>query len=103
MGTIALGDDLLEGLRRHAQEGDQCAAELPREAVRRYLRELDTAKLRREQAAYQQRHESLCQTHGGSWVAFHQGQLVDADKNDLALHGRVRQSYGDAVVPHHPS
>jgi hypothetical protein len=56
--------------------------------------EAKVAQFEREVAAYDALWPELLKTHKGKWVAIHQGQLVDDDDDERALHERVRAKYG---------
>jgi hypothetical protein len=98
MDTIVLQADLRESLEREAEHQQRALSDLVNEAVRAYLRQRDDEKIRQEQAAYERMHPSLVKTHFGKWVAVHEGQLVDSDADDVALHRRVLVGYPDVAV-----
>lgn len=64
------------------------------EAIRRYLWELDRRKISEESQIYQQRHAELKAQYLGQFIAMHDGQIVDHDREVAALHQRVRQRFG---------
>ena len=44
-----------------------------------------TARMEEEQAAYEHLHESLLASHEGQYVATHDGEVEDADADELTL------------------
>jgi hypothetical protein len=98
MYPVVLRADLQQDLEQEAENQQRSVTELVNEAVQDYLRQRAKEKIGREQAAYERMHPSLKNTHFGKWVAVHEGQLVDCDDDDAALHQRVRARYGDAAI-----
>lgn len=98
MDTIALRTDLRETLEKDAEQEARSVNEIVNEAVERYLRERQLAKLDAEIAAYEQLHPELRQKYFGHWVALHEQKLVDHDSDRAALYGRVRARYGRTAV-----
>ena len=72
--------------------------ELVKEAVEQFVRERQRAKLRQEIAAYEAMHPTLKQEYLGQWVAVHDQELVDHDRDDVRLRQRVRARYGNSTV-----
>lgn len=64
------------------------------EAIRRYLWELDRRKISEESQIYRQHHADLKTRYLGQFVAMYDGQVVDHDKEIVALRQRVRQRFG---------
>ena len=56
------------------------------------------AQMEAEIAAFEVQHAKLVQTHLGKFVAFHNGELVDADLDPQQLRKRVRSQYKREVV-----
>lgn len=98
MDAIVLEPGLRTWLEQDAQQEGQDVDDLINEAVARYLRERQQAKLDREIAAYQTMHEELLREHAGEWVAIHRQTLVDHDTDRAALYRRIRQRYGRTSV-----
>jgi len=98
MDAIILRDELRKNLERYAREQERSTSDVVNEAVRKYLLDADLEKIRREQAAYEAMHADLKETGSGKWVAVHEGQVVDRDDDDVALHRRVRDRYGDIAI-----
>lgn len=98
METIVLRPELQESLERDAVRESRTVSDLVNEAVTRYLRDRETAKLERETAAYEHLHRELVREHLGQWVAIHDGALVDHDSDVSALYQRIRERYGRTSV-----
>ena len=98
MYTVTLREDFRGILEKEAEAQQKTVAEIVDQAVRDYLLQRDKEKIAREQAAYERMHPELKRTHFGQWVAVHEGALVDADEDDVALHRRVVDCFGDTTV-----
>jgi len=96
--AIVLKPDLQESLERDAIRESRTVSDLVNEAVARYLREREQAKLERETAAYEHMHHDLARDYLGQWVAVHDGALVDHDTDVSALSQRLRQRYGRTSI-----
>lgn len=64
-------------------------------ALYRHPRQAD---MEREVAAFEALHPQLIASHLGAFVAIREGELIDADPNELALIERVRQRYPAGVI-----
>lgn len=98
MDAIVLEPDLRTWLEQDAQQEGRDVDDLINEAVARYLRERQQAKLDREITAYQTMHEELLREHAGEWVAIHRQTMIDHDTDRAALYRRIRQRYGRTSV-----
>ncbi len=98
METIELKPELRETLEQVAQQQSSTVNALVNHAVEDYLREQQRAKLDREIAAFESMHPTLREKHWGEWVAVHQGNLIDHDRDLSALYRRVRAQYGKTSV-----
>lgn len=98
MEKIILRPDLRKALEQDAAQETKSVNELVNNAVEHYLRERQRAKLDQEIAAYETMHPMLIKDHFGDWVAIHNQQLVDADKDKLALYRRIRSKYEKTSV-----
>lgn len=67
-------------------------------AVRAYLRQLDRERIKAEAQAFQSQHAELVRNYLGQFVAIYNGHLVDHDPDFEALHGRIRQKFGQQPV-----
>ncbi len=98
METIELKPELRETLEQVAQQQSSTVNALVNHAVEDYLREQQRAKLDREIAAFESIHPALREKHLGEWVAVHQENLIDHDRDLSALYRRVRAQYGKTSV-----
>lgn len=98
MDAIALRLDLFRTLERDAKREARSVSDIVNEAVERYLRERQRAKLNREILAYEALHSELKRKHFGQWVAVHNQKLVDYDSDRAALYRRIRAKYGRTSV-----
>ena len=56
------------------------------------------AAMTREEAAYRAMHTDLTARYAGEYVAIYQGQLIDHDRDELALLRRLDAQYPNEVV-----
>src|SRR5437867_2195313 len=98
MDAIVLRPELQESLERDAELESRTVNDLVNDAVARYLRERQRAKIEREAAAYERMHPALTRDYLGQWVAVHDEQLIDHDADVSALYQRVRARHGRTSV-----
>lgn len=98
MEAIELKPELRESLEQVAQQQSSTINALVNQAVEDYLREQQRAKLDGEIAAFEAMYSDLRQKHLGEWVAVHQANLIDYDRDLSALYRRVRAKYGKISV-----
>ena len=98
MDIILLSPDLQITVSKLAEQEAKSADEVLHEAIRRYQRELNRDKLKREITAYEALHAQLKEKHLGEWVALHEGQLIDHDSDGGLLHKRLREQYGTTAI-----
>ena len=67
-------------------------------AIHTYLRQVEREQIEAEAEAYQKLHPALTQRYLGQYVAIHQGQIIDHDKDFQQLHARIRQRFGRRPV-----
>jgi predicted transcriptional regulator len=96
--TIALRDNLREALEQTANGGSRSLSDLVNEAVEEYVYRLQREKIDVEVAAYERMHEVLKTQYLGDWVAIHNQNLVDHDRDGEALYARVREMFGRTSV-----
>ncbi len=96
--TLILRADLRETLERDAQQEARSISDIVNEAVERYVRERQRAKLDKEITAFEAMHARLRQKYLGQWVAINNQKLVDHDSDRLALYRRTREKYGHTSV-----
>lgn len=96
--TLSLTLELTESLESVALQSQQSVNELIQEAVRQYLAARWREQLEREISAFETMHAELWKKLPGIWVAIHDGELVDQDRDKVALYHHVRERYGRIPV-----
>ncbi|MCS6843769.1 MAG: hypothetical protein NZ528_05505 [Caldilineales bacterium] len=89
MPVLDLSPQLLERVEQAAQWQHATAAEVAERALADYLDRLEWEKLEAEMAAFQAQLPSLLPAYPDEFVAIHEGQVIDHDKDLRALHQRV--------------
>lgn len=59
---------------------------------------VEEVAMAQEESAYRAKHATLMAKHGGEYEAIHQGQLIDHDRDELALLRRLDAQYPDDGV-----
>lgn len=100
--AIELAEDVVRQIELF-QEGsgteiENNISDVANDAIRKYMRDLERQALLREQEAFQRQHSELVGEYLGQYVAFHQGQMIDYDRDERALMIRVRQRYPKKVI-----
>ncbi len=98
MTTVLINDSLAQQLINDAGQEDQSIDELVEEIIENHFHRRNREKIERESQAYEQLHPELVQKHFGHWVAIHNGELVDFDKDRVALYRRIRAKFGKISV-----
>lgn len=94
----ALPQDLAESLASAADQMETSVEALIQEAIRQYLAVRRRDQIEHEIAAYEAMHARLWHEMPGMWVAIHNGELVDQDRDRVELYRRVRQRFGNKPV-----
>lgn len=94
----ALPRDLVESLASAADQMETSVDALIQEAIRQYLAARRREQIEQEIAAYEAMHARLWQDLPGMWVAIHNGELVDHDREKAELYRRVHQHFGRKPV-----
>lgn len=94
---IVLRPELRDALEKSVED-EADLSDLVNEAVARYVRERQRAKLDHEILAYDAMRPELKQQYLDRWVAIHHRELVDHDDDVSALYQRVRARYGRTPV-----
>ncbi len=98
IGTIPLAPELTESLESAALQSQRSVNELIQEAVRHYLAARWRTQLEQEITAYEAMHAELWRDLPGMWVAIHDGELVDQDRDKAALYRRTCDRFGGIPV-----
>ncbi|MFN0073189.1 MAG: hypothetical protein ACKVVP_17045 [Chloroflexota bacterium] len=98
MASIEVSPDVRAQLEADAARESRTVDELVDRLLREYLRTRQRQKIARETEAFNRLHPALVQTHLGTWVAIHEGQLVDTDGDLAALYARMRGRFGRTSV-----
>ncbi len=98
MSTVMLSDKVAAQLRRMAVQVSETPEALAERAIREFLRAAARQAIHQEMQVFRARHAELLQTYEGRYIAMHQGQVVDDDKDQLALLTRIEAQYPDTPV-----
>ncbi len=98
MATITVQPDLAQDLEQLATRRQSQVEEIVATALRRYIRQAQEEKMKEEATTFCEMHAELVAQYDGEVVAIHEGQVVDHDKDFVALHRRIRQRFGRAAV-----
>jgi hypothetical protein len=91
--TVKLDKVTAENLERAAQHMGITTADLTEKAIQQYLRLEAERKIARELEAYESQREALLSGYEGQFVAVHDGQIIDHDRDELTLYLRIRERY----------
>lgn len=91
MTTIALQPSLVEQVKQMADTVGIDAGVLIGEAIKEHIAHLRREKLETEITAFELMHKDLKAQYLGSFVAVHDGQVVDSDEDFEPLFLRVRE------------
>lgn len=98
MPSIALEADLYDRIEKAASEQQADVTEMLKQAVERYLWDLERRKISEESKIYHPRHSELKKQYLGQYIAMHQGQVVDYDEDFPVLRQRIRQTFKDTPI-----
>lgn len=98
MPVVPVEPTLYRRVEEAAQEQKTSVDEILAEAVRLYLWEQERQKIEQESAAYRRQHAQIKTQYLGQYIAVHEGQVVDHDRDFAALRRRTRQQYGHTPV-----
>ncbi|MBN1486027.1 MAG: hypothetical protein JW981_00210 [Anaerolineae bacterium] len=98
MGLTLINPALYQRAEKLAQEQSTAITDILNVALRQYFWELDRRKIAEESACYRQQHSQLCDQYLGYYIAMHNGEVVDHDKDFKQLHARVQQHWPDTAV-----
>jgi hypothetical protein len=101
MNVVHLDPEVAERIAALRNAGEDFEARIQsavNKAVNDVLDEWVDQKLDRERLAFETQHAQLVEAHLGKYVAFHDGELIDADESERQLYIRVRQRFPHTVV-----
>jgi len=93
MTNLAVATETAAGLWQVASALGTTADALADRAIRSYLRQEAEKKIRREEQFFRLQHAQLLDRYRGQFIAMHEGQIIDADADELTLYSRVRQRF----------
>lgn len=91
--TLTIAEDTAMGLQLAADELGVSMEEVAEGAFRRYLRQDAERKIEREEIVYHSRREELLTRFSGQYIAMHRGEVIDSDRDEVALYVRVQQKH----------
>jgi hypothetical protein len=91
--TLQLAEETVSGLQHIANESGQDVTSLAELAIFHYLQQEADRKIDREEVYYKSQHPQLLQLYADHYIAMHEGQVIDTDRNELELFLRIRQQY----------
>jgi hypothetical protein len=98
MTNLQVSDELAEEIRQEAEARGLPVEAFLRSAVRRERTLAERRKIEQEQEWWLKQPLSERARYEGELVAVHDRTLVDHDKDENALHSRIRARYGKAPV-----
>lgn len=100
--TLEIPVELYERIERLAVLKDTPVAYVLEEALTLAIDQMevadDHAKMDIEDAAYHAMHAELMENYAGQYVAIHNGRVVDADLDEMALYFRIDERFPDEAV-----
>lgn len=98
MLTVTLQSDIATQLSELADQRHESVDELVDHALRNYMAHFLREKIRQETAAFYQQYQTLIKEYPGDFVAIHNQQVIDHDKNLRDLHLRIHNRLGRMPV-----
>ena len=98
MPQVTLSEQVVVQLRRMAVRVSETPQVLAERAIREFLRATVRQAIQQETQVFRTRHTELLQAYEGCYIAMYQGQVVDDDKDQLALLARIDAQYPDMPV-----
>ncbi|HKZ85661.1 MAG TPA: hypothetical protein VJ793_18650 [Anaerolineae bacterium] len=96
--SISISESLEHEAREAARRKGVSTTEFIEAAVQSALAEFREQQIAAESKAWYALPAEERRKHDGMYVAFYQGQVVDTDSDQGALHRRIRRKYGRAPV-----
>lgn len=98
MSDIVLGEPLASQIRREAEAQGMAVEQLIEAALRRYRFAAQQAKINAEALWWRTASPDLRAQYAGEFVAVHNQQVVDHDRDEERLRKRIRARYGKTAV-----
>lgn len=100
--TLTLPDDLYRQVEQIAQTANRPMQDVLIDSIIQSFPKLHThdkrAVMEQERQAFEAMYAELLKQYEGQYVAIHQGQVVDHDRDQLALLRRRKQNYPEEIV-----
>jgi len=90
--------ELVSQLEQAAAEREETPEQLLNLAVSEFLEKINRQKIHLESRAFESIHGELIKKHLGQYIAFHDGRVVDQDKDARTLYLRVRKKFGNTPI-----
>ena len=103
MAEIVLGEPLASQIRETAEANGIAVEDLIETALRKYRFHAQQAKLDEEALWWRDVSPGPREGYAGEFVAIHQRQVVDHDRDEQVLRQRIRAQYGKQPVLVAPS
>ena len=98
MEIVLKKSKLAQNVSQWAEHTHQSVEDVVEAAVEAYLADLEATSLQRDAEVFWDNLDAWRRAYPGQYVAIHQGELVDHDKDLKALTHRVRQRFGRLPV-----
>lgn len=98
MSDIVLGEPLASQIRQEAEAQGIAVEQLIEAALRRYRFEAQRAKINAEALWWRTAPPDMQAQYAGEFVAVHNQQVVDHDRDEESLRKRVRARYGKTAI-----
>lgn len=96
--VLHVSDELAGAIKKEAQARGKSVEDFLKSAIQRQRSLEERQKIETEQEWWMNRPLSKRAKYEGEYVAIHNKQLVDHDKNEVALYNRVREQFGKTAV-----
>jgi len=98
MVTVAVREELLEPIRKVAEEQGRNVESVVNDWLARQLALLREQKIREESARFRAKHAELRVKHAGLYVAMQNGEVLDHDQSANELYLRIKNRYRDEPI-----
>jgi hypothetical protein len=99
MRVLEISDErLVIALKQIAEQEQISLQEAAQTAIRRYVREMERAKIHAETEAFWAMYPQLLEHYLDQYIAVHNGKVVDSGPDLGTLYQRLRERYGETPV-----